>query len=373
MGPAASWDDFAAACAALAGQEAPRLDPQRPVWIFGAGGFGRDLGRVLQAQGFALAGFIDSKPRQDSLLGLPVRSWQQLEARDFSAQLAIGIFNRDTPFDGLEAAARAAGFRDIFLPPQLYAQFAAQLGWRYWMSPRSTILDALPQIEATWRSLADDESCACLLGILSFRLGLNPGYAGFRHADEQYFNGLTLPALRGAPLRYVDAGAYNGDTYIELCRHADVAEAWLFEPDPANYAALVANVRQRGLAAQCIPAAVADRHAILSFNGGGEAGAIAEGGSQHILALALDDLLPARAVSFLKLDVEGAEAQALQGARRLIERCRPVLAMSLYHLPADPWELTALVRELCPGYRFHLRQHTCNRFDSVLYAVPQAA
>ena len=106
MGPAASWDDFAAACAALAGQEAPRLDPQRPVWIFGAGGFGRDLGRVLQAQGFALAGFIDSKPRQDSLLGLPVRSWQQLEARDFSAQLAIGIFNRDTPFDGLEAAAK---------------------------------------------------------------------------------------------------------------------------------------------------------------------------------------------------------------------------------------------------------------------------
>jgi FkbM family methyltransferase len=373
MDAAGSWDEFAAACSALADQEPPRLDPQRPVWIFGAGGFGRDLGRVLQVQGFALAGFIDSRPRQDSLLGLPVRSWQQLEADDLRAQLAIGIFNRDAPFDGLEAAARAAGFRDIFLPPQLYAQFADALGWRYWMSPRSTILQALPQIETTWRSLADAESRACLLGLLSFRLGLNPGYAAFRHDDHQYFNALTLPALRGAPLRYVDAGAYNGDTFLELCQHADVAEAWLFEPDPDNYAALVANVRQRGLPAQCIPAAVAERHAILSFNGGGEAGAIAEGGSQHILALALDDLLPTQAVSFLKLDVEGAEAQALRGARRLIERSRPVLAMSLYHLPADPWELPALLRELCPGYRFHLRQHTSNSFDGVLYAVPQEA
>jgi len=371
MGVADSWQQFAAACGSLAGQEQPRLDPRRPVWIFGAGGFGRDLGRILQAQGFALAGFIDSQPRVDSLLGVPVRSWQQLRPQDRKAQLAIGIFNRSAPFDALEALAREAGFRDIYLPTRLYEQFETELGWRYWLSPRSTILQALPDIEAAWRSLSDETSRQCLLGLLAFRLGLNPSYAGLRHADEQYFNALTLPAVPGQPLRYVDAGAYNGDSYLDLCSRADVAAAWLFEPDPANYAALVGNVRQRGLDALCIPAAVAERYAVLSFNADGEGGAIAAGGSQSIVALALDELLPSQHIDFLKLDIEGAEAQALRGARRLVERSRPVLALSLYHLPADPWQLPALLRGMCPGYDFHLRQHYCNSFDSVFYAVPR--
>ena len=87
-------------------------------------------------------------------------------------------------------------------------------------------------------------------------------------------------------------------------------------------------------------------------------------------AAALDQIVPQASVDFIKLDVEGAEALVLQGARRIIERSRPVLAISLYHNPADIWELPELLFGLCQDYKFYIRQHCFNSFESVLYAVP---
>ncbi|MGV7211215.1 FkbM family methyltransferase [Oxalobacteraceae bacterium A2-2] len=368
----AAWDAFAQLCAQVSGSALPRLDPQRPVWIFGAGGFGRALGAVLREQGFQLAGFVETSPSRDNVDGVPLRSWQQLSAQDREAQLALGIFNRGMPYDGLVALARGAGFAEVLMPWHSYAQFEQQLGWRYWLSNPHAIAAALPQIEATWRSLADSASRQCLLDLLSFRLGHRLAYGGFRHDDLQYYNDITLPGLRGRPVSYIDGGAYNGDTFIEAAAHLELGQAWLFEPDADNYRTMVDKVRASGKEAICLPCALSDQYGILSFEPGGEAATIVEGGSQRIVTLALDQLLPSQRIDFLKLDVEGAEAAALRGARQLIERSRPVLAMSLYHLPRDPWELPAQLREMCPGYRYYLRQHYYNSFDSVLYAIPDA-
>ena len=110
---------------------------------------------------------------------------------------------------------------------------------------------------------------------------------------------------------------------------------------------------------------------MLSFDAGnGEAGTISANGTVHIAAMALDDLLHGQSVDFIKLDVEGAEIAALQGAADVIKRCRPTLAISFYHRAQDLWEIPQALASLCPDYRFYLRQHFFNSFDSVLYAVP---
>jgi FkbM family methyltransferase len=170
----------------------------------------------------------------------------------------------------------------------------------------------------------------------------------------------------------VDGGAYNGDTYLELCGMTEVETAHLFEPDSANFAQLTRHVSQTWRKAQCLPLGLGDSYRILSFNtGSGEGASISETGSAHIAVAALDDVLAGHTADFIKLDVEGAELQALQGARKLIQRSRPVLALSLYHLPQDLWELPLALAELCEDYRFHVRQHYFNSFESVLYAVPR--
>ncbi len=352
----------------FADKPAQTLSQDQSVWIFGAGKFGRDLCCALQRAGYAVAGFVETKPTATQVLGLPLINWQQWSPSHSADPLCIGIFNRSMPLNELECLARQAGALNVFFPWDLYQEFKQDLGWRYWLSEPERILTQIDALTNAMDTLCDETSKRCLLDIATFRLGLNTTYGSFRHAENQYFNSLTLDALQGKPIRFVDGGAYNGDTYLELCGLANVQEAYLFEPDEANFAQLVTHTAHR---AQCLPLGLSDRYGILSFNAGdGESASIIEKGNAHIAVAALDTVLAGHTVDFIKLDIEGAELQALQGAQHLIQRSRPVLAMSLYHCPQDLWELPLSLAALCNDYRLYIRQHFSNSFDSVLYAVP---
>jgi FkbM family methyltransferase len=346
------------------------LSKNKPIWIFGAGNFGSDLAKTLVNENYNLLGFIETKPKLNQLIGLPVLAWEELTADDKKAQLAIGIFNRGMPLDGLYKIAKDAGFTEIFMPWDMYEKYGESLGWRFWLSKPEVILNSLPAIKLTYDLLADDVSKKCLLDILSFRLGLNTNYASFNHSENQYFNQLTLPLLKDRQVLYVDCGAYNGDTLSEISKEVDISAAWLFEPDAKNFSDLVSNIKKMQINASCIPCGVSDKYEILAFNGRGEGSAISESGSQRIFTVALDQIFPVNKIDFLKLDIEGAEASAIRGSKELIQRSRPVIALSLYHLPRDPWELPAILKEVCQDYLYFIRQHRFNTFDSVLYGIP---
>lgn len=367
--------DFLAELQTLAKRHADKptksLPPGQAIWIFGAGQFGRDLCGALQRAGHAVAGFVETKPNATQIMGLPLINWQQWSPAHCAAPLCIGIFNRGTPLDVLKALAREAGASNVFLPWDLYHAFQQDLGWRFWLSEPQRILSHTDAIANALDCLSDDTSKRCLLDIATFRLGLHTPYGSFQHTENQYFNPLTLGAFQGKPIRFVDGGAYNGDTYLELCTLANVQVAYLFEPDSENFSQLVSNMHRTARPVQCMPLGLSDSYRILSFNAGnGEGASITESGNAHIAVTALDDVLAGQTVDFIKLDVEGAESQALQGAQKLIQRSRPVLALSLYHCPQDLWELPVMLAKLCEGYHFYIRQHFFNSFDSVLYAVP---
>ena len=368
------FEDFIALRDRAADVAPVSIDPQRPLWIFGAGNFGRSLATAAQQQGIAVAGFVETSPRIASALGLPILDWQALALKAPEAQLALGIFNRDAPYDELLSIAAKAGFAKPLMPWELYEQFASALGWRFWLSSRSYLLDAMARIGQVADRLADAESRKILYRMCAFRLGLDLEYASFLSEEVRYINPLTLPTLQGRDITYVDCGAYDGDSYEELIAWPEIScsRAFLLEPDPENFAQLVQKVGAKDKSAICLPLAAAEDYSILTFNAGqGEACSISQqGGGVSIAAVALDQLLPGAPVDLIKLDVEGAEAQVLRGAEQIIRRSRPVLIVSLYHNPQDLWELPELLFELCSDYRFHIRQHCPNTFESVLYAVP---
>lgn len=357
-----------------AAQPARRIDIGRPVWIFGAGNFGRALARVLQAQGIAVAGFVETAPQAGAVQGLPVLDWPALARTAPHAQLALGILNHRAPYDQLIAIAAQAGFALPLMPWELYDQYGPALGWRFWLGERGALVANLERLGRVAERLADDESRQTLLRLCAFRLGLDMAFASFQSSEPHYFNALTLPPLQGKAISYIDCGAYNGDTFAELVQQPgiDCRQAFLLEPDPDNYAALVHRIAGQHPQAVCLPLAAADQYGILSFTSGqGEGSAIGSGGDIHIAAAALDQIVPQGPVDFIKLDVEGAEAMVLHGARHMIERCHPVLAVSLYHNPQDVWELPELLFELCPDHAIYIRQHCFNSFESVLYAAPK--
>ena len=90
--------------------------------------------------------------------------------------------------------------------------------------------------------------------------------------------------------------------------------------------------------------------------------------SRTIDSVCISDLGVDR-VDVIKMDIEGAEADALQGAREVIRRWRPRLAISAYHRVDDFFRLPVLIRSIEPRYRFWMDHHTIHEEETVLYAV----
>jgi len=84
----------------------------------------------------------------------------------------------------------------------------------------------------------------------------------------------------------------------------------------------------------------------------------------------IDELFASKPVSMIKMDIEGAEFDALIGAKHVIQRDRPILAICAYHLQQDVWRLPLLMRAIYPDYRMYLKSYRGDGIQTVAYAVP---
>ena len=83
----------------------------------------------------------------------------------------------------------------------------------------------------------------------------------------------------------------------------------------------------------------------------------------------IDDIIDNEKIpTFIKMDVEGAEKNAILGAENTISRYKPRLAISIYHKPKDIIEIPTLLKELVPEYKFAIRHYSTNVYETVLYA-----
>ena len=96
--------------------------------------------------------------------------------------------------------------------------------------------------------------------------------------------------------------------------------------------------------------------------------------SPDVPTRSLDSMLAAGEidrVDFIKMDIEGSEIDAINGAVGAIRRCKPKLAISLYHNPNDLFQIPLMLKQLCPSYRFFLGHYTIHYDETVLYGCPQ--
>ena len=108
----------------------------------------------------------------------------------------------------------------------------------------------------------------------------------------------------------------------------------------------------------------------VRFNATGAEGAcIAREGGVLVDCVPWTMLVADAVPTYIKMDVEGAEEDALEGARQLIQAHAPILAVCLYHRPSDLWRIPFLIRSLCGGYKLFLRPHFGDGWDLVCYAV----
>lgn len=76
-------------------------------------------------------------------------------------------------------------------------------------------------------------------------------------------------------------------------------------------------------------------------------------------------------VDFIKLDIEGAELEALRGAERTIREFRPLMALCVYHCPDHFTQLARFVDSIHPDYHFSMDHFMNGPWETVLYASPR--
>jgi FkbM family methyltransferase len=175
---------------------------------------------------------------------------------------------------------------------------------------------------------------------------------------------------------FIDCGAYDGDTIRSLLDHAVVTDGQVvaFEPDAANFrqlqhyaATLPPHVRERISLHQ---AAVGARRSKVQFDAIGTEASAVGSGTALVDCVALDEALSDCLPTYIKMDIEGSELDAVTGAGAVIGRSLPVLAICVYHHHDHLWRIPAAIADLSDQFRFYLRPHLLEAWDLVCYAVP---
>lgn len=179
---------------------------------------------------------------------------------------------------------------------------------------------------------------------------------------------------------FVDGGSLNGKTstyFMEWCK-GKYNKIWIFEPDKSNRAVCEKTLYDSGCKNfEIIPKALWSEERSIDFNSRSNgASAVIDnkqpcnnwGRVERIEAVNLDTVIHEK-VTFIKMDIEGAEYNALMGSKRIITQYKPKLAISVYHKPEDIWVIPELICQINPDYTLYLRHYSLEYGETVLYAI----
>lgn len=170
---------------------------------------------------------------------------------------------------------------------------------------------------------------------------------------------------------FVDCGGFDGSTsvrFIERCRGC-YSNIIIFEPERCKKSMIEENMGKNHY--ELYLAGVWSQSARLNFDAlTTNASHISETDSGYqIDVVALDETIYEKNPTFIKMDIEGAEQEALKGCRRIIKEYKPKLAVCIYHKPEDLYEIPSLIKRLNPEYKLYVRQYSDSRYETVLYAL----
>ncbi|MEN9554318.1 MAG: hypothetical protein RLZZ232_604 [Planctomycetota bacterium] len=219
------------------------------------------------------------------------------------------------------------------------------------------------------RLLSDARSKQEFQALRDFRLSgdseLLSGFSDRQH--EQYFE--EFLDLRTDGECFADVGSFDGATTVDFIRRCPgFARAWVFEPDPAGFSTVSRRFSSEPRIS-CYPCAASDKSGVETFSSSGSTSACVEGGEICVETRALDEF-DLKDLSFLKMDIEGAESRAIQGARQSILRWHPRMAICVYHHPGDIWRIPQQVLQIRSDYRLHLRHYTEGVVETVIFFQP---
>jgi FkbM family methyltransferase len=246
----------------------------------------------------------------------------------------------------------------------------------YYLDLPHKIYENADSIRKTFNLLADDESRITYLLQIKWRIIANFDGLPERSLQTQYFPEDIFSL--SADEVFIDCGAFDGDTVKKFRQHSNYffKQIIAFEPDPHNFQNLSTYVQNLSVDIKekitLYQNAVGKEESKLKFAGTGTASSLlSEKGDIEVDSVYLDKVLCNFTPTYIKMDVEGAEFDALSGARKIIERTSPILGICVYHRQDDIWRIPLLIQSFSKNYKLFFRSYDEEGWELVCYAVPE--
>ena len=353
--------------------------------IFGAGTNGLLFSKGMSGTGRVINAFLDQSSKLSELNGIPVLRVGDILKEQDEWQIFCAIFphSLNKPSNNThvepEIKLKQLGFVHIYSfyeTLQLYPEIIK--GYfnknHLWMRPNLKAMVDHEKI-AQVRELLNDETSRQLLNCwILWRETQSMEYYIAPDDACEYFPNDIEGLFPADPLRFVDCGAYTGDTIVDLYGvwKGEIESVVCFEPDLKNLELLnntLMRIQTKDKVGYTYPTGVGKTCSVVSFSGGqGSSSTMMMGGEGDLVpVVSIDQTVGLSHPNYIKMDIEGAELEALQGAKELIAREAPSLAICLYHKPADLWEIPLYINSIQPSYKMDIRTHDHLGLSTVLY------
>lgn len=330
---------------------------EKPVVLYGMGNGADKVLDELERRGIRAAGVMasDGFVRHQMFRGFTVKSEKELQAElgDFTVALCFASALPD-----VMAYIEGVADRHELIVPHTPVAGTQILDDAFLRENR-------PKIEEAFSLLSDNQSKKVYEGALQFfYTGRLPYLREITSEKEEAFENI----LRLKNERYLDLGAYRGDTIEEFLRFSDCYEAiTAVEPNPKNFQKLSENTRDiRNLT--LLNTGIFEREGVMYISKkAGRMAALNHSDGAKVSVTTVDSINCSP--TYLKADVEGFEREMLLGAKETL-KAKPKLNLAAYHRTCDFFELILLIKQLNPDYRIFLRKHPyipC--WDLNIYAI----
>ncbi len=347
------------------------------VVLFGSGNLGRKALRCLRGVGVEPLAFADNNQARwgESIDGVSVLSpAQAAEQFGSSALFVVTIWSLGHRFRQTREQLTHLGCSRVVSSSELRWKFAAELLPDFCNDLPRKVYEQANEVRAAAELWADDDSRQEYLNHVKWRALGELGALEPPVGEESYFLDSVYGIAAGEV--FVDCGAFDGDTAKQvLSRNRDFARIFAVEADPENFRKLrewagTLEPETGGRISLC-NVAVGSRRGQLRFNAtGGDGACIAEDGDVVVDCMTIDELVGEEKPTFIKMDIEGFEMDALEGARGVIQKFQPILSICVYHRQEDLWRIPLFIHSLGKDYRMFLRPHDMDGWQLVCYAVP---
>ena len=317
-----------------------------PIFIYGMGDGALKIMSVMETHKIPLAGFFasDEFVRGHYFEQHKVHSLSEIESNisEFVIVLAFAA-SYQSLYDKINEISQ----RHILSAPDVPVAGDGLFTYEY-------CLEHEKELNEVYSMLEDDVSKMTFSNIINFKISGKISYLNncTMPKSEVFENIIKLSAIE----TYVDLGAYNGDTvseFLELTSEK-YQKIYAVEPDKKNFKKLLKTINGKNNI-EALNAAVWNEDTKLNFAvKAGRHSALSPNGAE-IDARCVDSILNNKSCTIIKMDVEGAEKQALFGAEKTIKKYSPRLMVSIYHRNEDIFEIPLMIKKMCPKYKFYIR------------------